>query len=208
MYKAFCQRNSGTRQILESPRSCLGFGLGAAQCHHQRRQHEHLVGVTACGGGLRVQIGPERDRSLEGWWPREHHLGVSSGQPDAGGRLSCLNEHRVPLRRPGKRQDTFDVVILTVEAWRVQLGAICPHATLTVTDDRVVVPAVPRTRDSFDELVCARIPIGALRMEPFTEIRRRQWRDGGDDVPAGATATEMIQRRKPAGEIPRLAVGR
>src|ERR1700761_8828053 len=89
----------------------------------------------------------------------------------------------------------------------VQLAAIGPHTALTVTDDRAVLPAVPRALDDVDELVGPRVPVGMIGMEGLTEVRRSQRRDGGDDVPPGPAGTEMVQRREPAGQLPRLAVG-
>jgi hypothetical protein len=55
---------------------------------------------------------------------------------------------------------------------------------------------------------CARVPIAMPGMRGLTEIRRCQRRAGSDDVPAGPACAEVIQRREPAGEFPRLAVGR
>src|SRR6185437_13538128 len=81
-------------------------------------------------------------------------------------------------------------------------------AALTVADNRVVLPAVPRAQDDLDELVRARVTVGMVRMGGLAEVRRGQRRDGCDDVPSGAAAAEMIQRREPAGELPGLAVGR
>lgn len=90
----------------------------------------------------------------------------------------------------------------------MQLGAVCPYAAFAVTDDRVVLPAVPYVGDSVDEFVGLRIAVGVLRVEPLAERSCGKGRDGGDDVPAGAAPTEMIQRRESAGQLPRLAVGR
>jgi hypothetical protein len=112
----------------------------------------------------------------------------------------------VTLRGAGKGQDPFGVVILTVEVRGVQLASIGPHAALAVTDDRAVLPAVPHALNDVDELVCPRVPVGVVGMEGLTEVARGQRRDGGDDVPAGPASAEMIHRREPAGELPRLAV--
>ena len=90
----------------------------------------------------------------------------------------------------------------------VQLSAVGPHAVLAVTDDRVVLPAVPRAYGRVDEFMSRCIAVSMVRMGGFAEGRRGQRRDGGDDVPARPAAAEMIQRRKPAGEFPGLAVGR
>jgi hypothetical protein len=89
----------------------------------------------------------------------------------------------------------------------MQLAPVGPHAALAVTDDRAVLPAVPRALNDVDELMRACVPVAVIRVERLTEVGRGQRGDGGDDVPAGPARAEMIQRREPAGQFPRLAVG-
>ena len=112
------------------------------------------------------------------------------------------------LRGAGKWLDPFHVVVLAVEVRCVQLAAVRPHPTFAVTDDGVVVPAVPHPHHDLDEFVCARVTVGVIGMDGLTEIGRGQWRDGGDDVPAGAPAAEVIQCCESTGELPRFVVGR
>ncbi len=73
----------GTGQFFQLSCPALGFGLGTAQSHHQRGQHQHLVGVTAQGGGLGVKVGPQGHRGLQRGWPGKGHLGVARGELDA-----------------------------------------------------------------------------------------------------------------------------
>ena len=138
--------------------------------------------ISSCRPDLGVQAAAEGNRCLQRWRPGKYQLGVARGQPDTGGSLSGLNEHRVTLRGAGKGQDPFGVVILTVEVRGVQLASIGPHAALAVTDDRAVLPTVPRALNDVDELVCPRVPVGVVGMEGLTEVGRGQRRDGGDDV--------------------------
>ena len=166
-----------------------------------------MLGVPACRPDLGVQVAAEGHRGLQRRRAGEHQLGVLRGQPDAGGGLPGLDEHRVTLRGAGEGQDSVGVVVLTVEMRGVQLAAIGPHAALTVTDDRAVPPAVPRALHHIDELVGPRVPVGMVGVEGLTEVGRGQRRNRGDDVPAGPARAEMIQRREPAGQLPRLAVG-
>src|SRR6266702_160571 len=110
------------------------------------------------------------------------------------------------LRGAWKWLNSFHVVVLAVEVRCVQLTAVCPHPTFAVTDDGVVVPAIPHPRHYFDEFVCACVTVGVIGMDGFAEVGCGQWRDGGDDVPAGAAAAEVIQCCESPGELPRFVV--
>jgi hypothetical protein len=101
----------------------------------------------------------------------------------------------VTLRRAGKRLNALDVVVPAVKPSGVQLVPVCPDAAFAVADDGVVFPAVPYACDDLDEFGCARVAVGMVGMGGFTESCRGQRCDGGDDVPAGTTAAEMVQRR-------------
>ena len=65
-------------------------------------------------------------------------------------------------------------------------------------------PAVPQPGHHVVELARAAVALAVLHMLVQPEIERRVRIGGGDDVPAGAAAAQMIER----GEAPRDVIGR
>ncbi len=49
----------------------------------------------------------------------------------------------------------------------MDFGAVRPDAAFAVTDDRVVLPAVPDVGDGPDEFVGLRVAVGVLGVEPL-----------------------------------------
>ena len=77
-------------------------------------------------------------------------------------------------------------------------------AALDVADEGVVGPAVPQAGHHVVELARAAIALAVLHVLVEAEIQRRIGIGGGDDVPAGAAAAEVIER----GEAARDVIGR
>lgn len=88
----------------------------------------------------------------------------------------------------------------------MQLRLICPLAGFDRCNDRIVLPAVPDLQHHLDELGRALVTVAMFRVSAVGEVGRGGRAASGDDVPTGATATEMIERCEASSEIPRRAV--
>ena len=72
---------------------------------------------------------------------------------------------------------------------------------LDVADEGVVRPAVPQSRHHVVELARAAIALAVLHVLVEPEIQRRVRIGGGDDVPAGAAAADVVERGEPARDV-------
>ena len=78
---------------------------------------------------------------------------------------------------------------------------------LDVADEGVVGPAVPQAGDHVVELARAAVALGVLHVLVEAEIQRRVRIGGGDDVPAGAAAADMVERGEAARDVIGLVEG-
>ena len=78
---------------------------------------------------------------------------------------------------------------------------------LDVADEGVVGAAVPQTGDDIVELARAAIALVVLDMLVEAEIERGVRIGGGDDVPAGAAAADMVERGEAARDVIGLVEG-
>ena len=74
-----------------------------------------------------------------------------------------------------------------------------------VADQRAVLPAVPESPDDVHELAGTGIPAVVFDQGALAEVAGRLRVIGGDDVPAGPAAADVIQRREPPGQVKRRA---
>ncbi len=79
-------------------------------------------------------------------------------------------------------------------------------AGLLVADERIVVPAIPQEPAGFDELLGHRIAFG-VRWMLAPEHGTRLGIGSRDDIPAGASAGDMVERREAACHVIGLGVG-
>ena len=77
------------------------------------------------------------------------------------------------------------------------------HAARRVAEERVVRPTVPKPGHHVEELAGAAIARSVLPVLVAAEIPRLHRIAGGDEVPTGAAAADVVQR----GELPRDVVG-
>ena len=77
-------------------------------------------------------------------------------------------------------------------------------AALDIADKGVLGPAVPQPGHDIEELAGAAVALAVLHVLGQPEIERRVGVRGGDQVPAGAPAADMVER----GEAPRDQIGR
>ena len=70
-----------------------------------------------------------------------------------------------------------------------------------VADEGVVGPAVPQAGHHVVELARAAVALAVLHVLVEPEIERRVRIGGGDDVPAGAAAADVVERGEPARDV-------
>ena len=109
------------------------------------------------------------------------------------------------LRRPRDRQRPRHVVVLAVEIDRVDALAVGPLPRGGVADQGAVLPAVPESPDDVHELAGAGIAAVVFDQGALAEVPGRLRVVGGDDVPAGPAAADVIHRRQPPGQVERRA---
>ena len=72
---------------------------------------------------------------------------------------------------------------------------------LDVANEGVVGKAVPQARHHVVELARAGVALAMLHVLLQPEVQRRIRIGGGDDVPAGASAADVVERGEPAGDV-------
>ena len=78
---------------------------------------------------------------------------------------------------------------------------------LDVAHEGVVGEAVPEAGDHVVELAGAAVALVVLHVLVEAEIQRRVGVGGGDDVPAGAAAADVVERGEAAGDMIGLVEG-
>ena len=85
----------------------------------------------------------------------------------------------------------------------MELLGIEIDAGVDVADEGVIGPAVPEPGDDIEELAGAAIALAMLHMLLQPEVQRRIGIGGGDEIPAGAPAADMVE----GGEFAREVIG-
>ena len=135
---------------------------------------------------------------------RKDHLRGFGGELAAGIRGAGLDDDRPALDRPGDVQgpahrQELALVVEDMHPLRVEIDAV-----LDVADEGVLGPAVPEAGHDVEELAGAAVALAMLHMLGQSEIERGVGVGGRDQVPSGAPAADMVERREP----PRDHVGR
>ncbi len=87
---------------------------------------------------------------------------------------------------------------------RVHLLGIEENAALAIALEGVVIPGIPQTKDDVRKLTRALVALILWHVFVTAEVERRRMVSGCDEVPSGASVTDMIERRELAGERERL----
>ena len=103
------------------------------------------------------------------------------------------------LRRARDVERAADLEVLALVIERMQLRRIEELPARLVAHEGVVVPAVPQRGDHLGEFVGALVALGVAIVRVAVEVQRLGRHAGGDQVPAGAPAADVIER----GELPR-----
>src|SRR6516225_9216892 len=89
----------------------------------------------------------------------------------------------------------------------MQLRRVEIDPALDVADEGIVGPAVPEPGDDVEELASAAIALAMLHMVVHAEVRRRIGIGGGDEIPAGPPAADVIEGGEFASEVIGLVEG-
>ena len=144
-----------------------------------------------------VERAPDREARLRG----EHRLRGLGRELAPGLGRAGLHDDRPALDRPRDVERTAHRQKLALVVEHMQLVGIEKDAVLDVADEGVIRPAVPQSGHHVVELARAAIALAVLHVLVEPEIQRRVRIGGGDDVPAGAAAADVIERRKPARDV-------
>ncbi len=150
----------------------------------------------------------ERLRVVEPVLRGEDHFRAARRKLAAHVRRAGLHEHRMPLRRARDVQRAAHAEVRPVMIEHVQLAMIEMQAGRLVLDECVVLPAVPEPGHDALELVGARVAIGVREVGRRAEVRRFVGHHRRDEIPPGATAAQVVERRELAGDVVRRVVGR
>ncbi|MNZ68210.1 hypothetical protein D3C78_864720 [compost metagenome] len=136
----------------------------------------------------------------------EDRIRVFASKTDAGIGRACLEHHRLTLWRTLDVQRAFHLEEAALVAERVELGAVEKLSRLAVTQESVIVPAVPQALDNLEvfigDLVTQRM-FGVIAAVIF----RRAFERCRHGIPPGTAAAQKIERGKLAGNGEGVAIG-
>ncbi len=118
---------------------------------------------------------------------------------------ACLNENGMALRRTRNVERTLNRIIFAGMIEHMHLAGIGVDAVFLVFRKGIVVPAIPKTAHDIDEFLGNGITLVMFRVA-LREIVGRAGVRGGDNVPGGATMTQMVDRSECACGMIGLAV--
>ena len=133
----------------------------------------------------------------------EHRFRRFGRKLAAGFRGAGLDDDRPTLDGPRDVQRAAHRQVFAPVVEHMQLVGIEIKAVFDIADERIIGPAVPQTGHDIVKLARASVTLAVLHMLFHPEIQRRIRIGSGDDVPASAPATEMVER----GEAPRDVIG-
>ncbi|MGY2930723.1 hypothetical protein ACVWZ6_000325 [Bradyrhizobium sp. GM6.1] len=202
------QGEFGLDQLVEFVLKSIGFSLRAADEGADAGQDLDLVGTAIEGAGLALDVGIERRRRLQCLMRRENCLREPGGERAAVVGGAGLYVDRPSLRRPRDVQRATNAKMLADMVERVDLAGVGEDARSRIVDERVILPAIPQPGDHVEIFAGALIALVVRGMFRQPKVLCGLLRTGGDDVPAGATPAEMVERRKQPCQIVRLGIGR
>src|SRR5262249_14954482 len=123
----------------------------------------------------------------------EHRFRRFSRKLAPGFRGACLDNDRPALDRPRdvKRATHRQILSLVVE--HMQLVGIEIKALFDIADEGIISPAVPGGGHNIENPARWSVALVMPNMPPHPKIQRRTRMGGGENVPAGAPATEMVE---------------
>ena len=193
-------------QLVEFLPERPGLGFSGAEVGADAGKYQEFVRVPALRGRQRLDVGIELLGALQRLVRGEHGLGVLGGERLPVGRGTCLYVDRPALRGPRGVQRPFHAEVFALVPNRMDPGGIGENARAGVGHHRAVLPAVPELAHHLDEFVRPGVALGVRRVLVQAEVPGGPFRTGGDDVPAGTPAAQVVQRREEPGRVVRLQV--
>ena len=186
-------------------RALLPRFLDAVADHDEgARQDFQVVAVAAELVHAALDVGVELLAVGEAAAAGEHRFRGLGRELPAGLRGAGLHDHRPALHRPGDVERAAHLEICALVVQHMHLVRIEKEAALDVAHEGVVGEGIPQPGDHVIELARPLVALVVLHVVVEAEIQRRIRVGGGDDVPAGAAAADVVER----GEAARDVVGR
>ena len=160
--------------------------------------------VAAHRLAARLDVGVERLGVGEIAAAGEDHLGGLAGKLAPGIGRAGLDDDRPALDRPGDVERPAHRQELALMVEHMHAVGVEIEALVDVADKGVLGPAIPQSGHDIVELARPAIALAMLHVLGHAEIERGVGVGGGDEVPARATAADMVER----GETPGDHVGR
>ncbi len=185
----------------------LGLGLGAAHDGRDGGQDEHPVGVAAEAGGPRLHVDIVEARLLDVPEAHEDGVGPLGGEVAAVLGGASLEDHRLALAGAGDIERPLHRQELALVVQGVELRRVEEDAAFLVIDERVVLPAVPKTLRHVQVFGRQAVADVVGEMLLLAEVRGRAFEPRRHHVPAHPAAGYVIQRGELAGHVEGLRVG-
>ena len=164
--------------------------------------------MPAVSRGAALDVGIEGAAGLEILLHRERDLRGFAGKIAAVVGLAGLHDHRMALRRAMHGQRPAHRKMLAVVIEEMQLCRIEIDAAVLVGDDGAVFETVPQPEHHFGELARPRVAVAVMRVALAAEIVRLGHGERRHQIPAGASAADLIDGGKETRDMERLEIGR
>src|SRR6187399_1511033 len=123
-------------------------------------------------------------------------------------RLAGLHHHWMSLNRARCVERTLDAEMSALVVDVVHLVRVVEAAARLVTDEGVVLPAVPQGLHGLDMLMRAGVSVGMVWLLVAVEVSGRIVAGRRHHVPTRPTARQQVERGEFAGKSVRLLIGR
>ncbi len=137
---------------------------------------------------------------------RINHVGISGGDLLALVGGAGLHNDWPPLRCRRRVQRATHLEVLALVVQHVQFLGVEKHAACLVADEGIVLPTVPQSGNDAGKLRGALVTCFVVQVRFAVEVACLLVRPGGDDVPRGAPAADVIQGRVFSRNVERLVV--
>ena len=208
MRRQILDRQFRRQQRLQPLVFVLRLGAGVADHGHHAGQHLDRIGVPAVSRGAALDVGVKRPAGLEILLHRERDLRGLGGKIAAVVGLAGLHDHRMALRRAmhGERPAHRKMLALVIE--EMQFRRVEIDAAVLVGDHGAVFKTVPQPEHDLGEFAGAGVAIAVMRMALAAEIVSLGDGERRHQIPPGAAAADLVERRKEPRHMERLEIGR
>ena len=195
------------RQTVDKCHLVLGFGARLGDHRVYACSDRHLLRITPRFGDLLLEPSVIGTRLFQRVVVDEHQLRPARRKPTAASALSCLDQHRMSLRRawhgerPARTEEFAGMVQPShLVGMREESGALVQH-------DGIVVPGIPVPDNDFQEFIGAIVALVVLAMCGVAHVKRLAVVHRCHDVPGGAAVGHQVQCLEHARDVERLVVG-